>query len=252
MKTLIFACFVLVMAASAFAVKADDSEPIYWGVYHPNPGEIPVGNLTDEYLLTYGTYYHGFANGNKILYLTFDAGYEDGNTVKILDALRERGITAAFFLTGNYMKSNPEMVLKMIDDGHLIGNHSMTHPDIHYLSCADFSLEISMFEDLYKQLTGVSAPLYFRPPSCAFNRANLKTVQAKGYKTMLWSIAYDDWQADQPTRCEAFAKIIPNLHPGAIILLHTTSTTNAAIMGELLDKCLEKGYVFKSLDDLPE
>jgi len=250
MKKYIFAYF-MAFAIFAFTFTAQANEKvIYWGVYHPIPGETPVGNVTDEYLLQYDTYYHGFANGKKVLYLTFDAGYEDGNTEKILDSLKDRGVHAAFFLTGNYIKSNPDIVKRMVNEGHLIGNHSMTHPDIYKISSSNFIADIKKVEDVYRDVIGSEMPKYYRPPSCAFNERNLKDAKAKGYKTFLWSIAYDDWQKKQPSRKVAFEKIIPNLHPGAIILLHTTSTTNASIMSELIDKCHEKGYIFKSLNDL--
>jgi len=233
----------------SFTVQAD-SKVIRWGVYHPNPGEVPVGETTDEYLLQYDAYYHGFANGEKVLYLTFDAGYEDGNTERILDSLRDRGVNAAFFLTGNYIKSNPDMVKRIVSEGHLIGNHTMTHPDTYKLNSVDFYKEIKNVEDVYKEIIGSEMPKYYRPPECAFNENNLKVTKEKGYKTLLWSIAYNDWQKKQPSHKEAFARIIPNLHPGAIILLHTTSQTNAAIMSEIIDKCRDKGYIFKSLDNL--
>jgi len=235
--------------AYTFTVQAN-SKVIHWGIYHPNPSQIPVGNLSDDYLLKYDAYFHGYANCKKILYLTFDAGYEDDNTEKILDILKECGLPAAFFLTGNYIKSNPNIVKRMVNEGHLVCNHTMTHPNTYMLNSADFASELKKAEDVYMDIIGSEMPKYFRPPSCAFNEQNLKDAQVKGYKTILWSIAYDDWQKKQPTHNEAFTKIIPNLHPGAIILLHTTSTTNAAVLSELVDKCHEKGYIFKSLDNL--
>lgn len=242
--TFLFYCLFLF----PFTVQAN-ANVIYWGVYHPTPGEIPVGNVTDDYLLKFDTFYHGFADGEKVLFLTFDAGYEDGNTIKILDVLKERRIPAAFFLTGNYMKDNPEMVKRMVSDGHIIGNHTMTHPDIYKLSPCDFMLELRNAEDIYREITGLEMPRYFRPPSCAFDEASLIAAKEKGYQTILWSLAYDDWQNKQPAHDEAFNRIIPNLHPGAYILLHTTSTTNAAIMADLIIKIQEEGYIFRCLDE---
>jgi peptidoglycan-N-acetylmuramic acid deacetylase len=247
MKKVFFVCFILILMLNNTILHA---KPIYWGVYHANPGQIPVGNSDDAYLNKYGAYYHGHSDGEKVVYLTFDAGYEDGNTVKILDALKERGVKASFFLTGNYMKANPYWVKRIVDEGHAVYNHSMVHPDIYKLSSRDFVRDTKLVEDAYKQIVGKDMPKIYRPPSGAFDEQNLKDLQRMGYRTALWSIAYEDWQKKQPSKKTAFEKIIPHLHPGAIILLHTTSTTNAAIMGELIDKIHAEEYVIKEISTI--
>jgi len=250
MKKYIFLVSIsLLLIAFPLLVQAN-ANVIRWGVCHQKPGEIPDGEAKDELLSKYDAFFHGHANGDKVLYLTFDAGYEDGNTVKILDSLKSRGVYASFFLTGNYMKANPELVKRIVNEGHIVCNHSMTHPEIFNLSSYDFAKDLKNVEDVYREIIGSEIPKYYRPPSGEFNEKNLKDLKAYGYKTILWGIAYADWKKDQALHSEAFKKILPNLHPGAIILLHTTSSTNAAILSELIDKCHEKGYVFKNLDDI--
>jgi len=223
---------------------------INWGVFHEKPGEIPIGEATDEFLGKYEALFHGRSGGEKVLYLTFDAGYEDGNTEKILNTLKERGVPSAIFVTGSYIKRNEGIIKRMVDEGHIVCNHTMTHPDMTRADSAVFSSELKAVENLYKSATGRDMQKYYRPPRGTFNEKNLADAKAMGYKTVLWSIAYKDWQKEQPPHSEAFKRILPNLHPGAIILLHTTSTTNAAVLPELIDKCRESGYEFKSLDHL--
>lgn len=243
-------CIFTLMNTMSIPVNA--SSVIRWGLYQSNPGEIPQGEATTEFLAEYDAYFHGFAEGKRSLFLTFDAGYEDGNTEKILDSLKEMGIPAAFFVTGSYIKHNPDIVKRIVDDGHLVCNHTMTHPDTTQLNSANFSTELKKVEEEYKAIVGSEMPKYYRPPSGVFSQENLRDAKAMGYKTVLWSIAYRDWHKEQPTHKEAFSKTIPKLHPGAIVLLHTTSTTNAAILAEWIEQCHELGYIFRNLDDLPQ
>ena len=178
-----------------------------WGLSFQKEGQRPVGNASPEELSKYDAYYCG-KEGNKTLYLTFDAGYENGYTPEILDVLKKEKVPAAFFVVGTYIEQNPDLIKRMVKEGHIVGNHTM-----------DF--------------------------------ANLEMAQKLGYKTAFWSLAYVDWYVDQqPSREEALSKLMPRTHDGAIILLHSTSKTNAQILRELITKWKEEGYQFKSLEDL--
>jgi peptidoglycan-N-acetylmuramic acid deacetylase len=188
----------------------------------------------------------------KVIYLTFDAGYENGCTAKILDTLKAHNAPAAFFLVGNYMEQNADLVRRMVNDGHIVGNHTMHHYDMSKLSSMEvFSKELTQLEDLFLQVTGKELPKYYRPPQGNYSEENLKMAQQLGYRTVFWSLAYVDWlQDEQPSSGFAFQKLLPRTHDGAIVLLHSTSTTNAQILDSLLSKWEEAGYRFASLEEL--
>ena len=234
------------------AGQASASPIIRWGLSYEKAGETPVGNATAEYLEAFNAYFHGTPqNGEKTLYLTFDAGYENGHTAKILDTLKENNVPAAFFLVGTYLSNNPEIINKMVEEGHIIGNHSMKHADMTKKSAEAFTSELRQFEELYESIIGSPMPKYYRPPEGVFNECNLVAANEMGYKTILWSATYVDWDTKkQPTREYAFEKLLPRLHPGAILLLHSTSATNAEILHDLIAECRKLGYEFKGLEDL--
>ena len=222
-----------------------------WGLSFPQEGQTPVGNATPDYLKQFGAYYVQNTD-DKVLYLTFDAGYEKGNTAPILDALKKHNAPATFFVVGNYISTSPDLVKRMVAEGHTVANHTNHHPDMSKISTKDaFAKELNDLEALYQQTTGQPMKKYYRPPQGKYSESNLKMANEMGYKTFFWSLAYVDWIQDkQPTKEEAFKKLLGRVHPGAIILLHSTSSTNAAILDELLTKYEEMGYTFKSLDDL--
>lgn len=222
-----------------------------WGLSFQQEGSAPVGNATPEYLAKYNAFY-AEETKEKVLYLTFDAGYENGYTAKILDTLKKHDVKAAFFLVGNYIESSPELVKRMVDEGHLVGNHTFTHPDMSGIATKeDFENELNQLEVKFKEVTGKTMKKYYRPPQGKYSESNLKMASDMGYKTIFWSLAYVDWyESDQPTREEAFQKLVPRLHPGAIVLLHSTSKTNGEILDELLTKWEDMGYEFKSLEQL--
>ena len=188
----------------------------------------------------------------KVLYLTFDAGYENGCTAQILDTLKAHNAKAAFFVVGNYLESAPELVQRMADEGHLVGNHTWHHYDMSRIAEEQaFSAELTRVEEKYRELTGQAMKKYYRPPQGVYSEENLRMAQALGYRTVFWSLAYVDWlQDDQPTAEEAFSKLLPRTHPGAIVLLHSTSATNAAILDDLLTRWEEAGYRFGSLEEI--
>ena len=222
-----------------------------WGLSFQKEGEAPVGNASAEYLKQFDSYYVGDAN-QKTIYLTFDCGFENGNTAAILDALKKHDAKACFFVVGNYLETAPDLVQRMVEEGHLVGNHTYHHPDMSKIGdMASFQQEIGAVEEKFRQITGQDMPKYYRPPQGKFNESNLKMAQELGYQTIFWSLAYVDWYTDkQPTHEEAYQKLLPRIHPGAIVLLHVTSQTNGEIMDELLTKWEEQGYTFGTLDQL--
>lgn len=222
-----------------------------WGLKFNAEGSPPIGNAGKDFLKKYNAYYVGKPD-DKCIYLTFDAGYENGNTEKILDTLKSHDIKAAFFLVGNYLEKEPDLVRRMVEEGHIVGNHTYHHPDMSLISDKEsFEKELVSLEDLYREITGQDMPKYYRPPQGKFNEDNLRMADELGYKTIFWSLAYVDWYKDkQPTKEYAFSKLIPRIHPGAVVLLHSTSDTNEQILDELINKWKEEGYTFKTLDDL--
>jgi peptidoglycan-N-acetylmuramic acid deacetylase len=222
-----------------------------WGLNFGEKGEQPRGNKSAEYLAQFGAFYVG-SEEDKVIYLTFDAGYENDLTEGILDTLKEHKAPAAFFLVGTYIRDHPELIKRMVNEGHTVANHTMSHPDMSKISCRDsFHKELAQVEKAYFSVTGQEIPRFYRPPKGIYNEANLKLAKELGYTTVFWSLAYRDWENDnQPTKEQAFAKLIPRVHPGAVILLHNTSKTNAVILDELLTKYKELGYRFECLEHL--
>lgn len=234
--------------SQALAVSSSDGN---WGLSFQQEGKPPVANATADYLKQFNAYY-ARETDEKVLYLTFDAGYENGNTGAILDALKKHQAPATFFLVGNYLETSPDLVKRMVEEGHTVGNHTYHHPDMSKISTKEsFNQELTDLETLYQQVTGHTMKKYYRPPQGKYSESNLKMAQDLGYATFFWSLAYVDWYEDkQPSHEEAFKKLLGRIHPGAIVLLHSTSKTNGEILDELLTKWEEMGYRFASLDEL--
>lgn len=259
-KTLLILLLFLVMyGAGAGAAKIVDvfsssyairNTTENWGLGFGEEGTTPTGNVSAEELKKEDAYYVGDTEKN-VIYLTFDCGYENGNTEKILDALKKHSAAGTFFVVGNFLETAPEIVKRMAEEGHLVGNHTYHHPDMSKIGDAEsFGKEIGDVEKLYQEITGKEMVKLYRPPQGKFNMQNLKMAKELGYHTFFWSLAYVDWyQDDQPTPEEAYAKLLPRIHPGAIVLLHSTSSTNGQILDELLTKWEEMGYMFGSLED---
>ena len=224
-----------------------------WGLSFQTEGEAPVGNASVADLAQYDAYYLGDTS-KKVIYLTFDCGYENGYTEKILDALKKHQAPAAFFVVGNMIETAPDIICRMVEEGHIVGNHTYHHPDMSAISeQAAFQKELDDLAALFQETTGQELPKFYRPPQGKYSEENLKQAQALGYKTILWSLAYVDWYVDdQPTAEQAYAKLLPRIHDGAIVLLHSPSKTNADILDDLLTKWEDMGYTFASLYDLPE
>lgn len=232
-------------------VTTVNAEVTNWGLSFPTPGQPPIGNASSEELEALSARYLGDVS-EPVIYLTFDAGFENGNTPAILDALKKHHAPAAFFLVGNYLETAPDLVRRMVEEGHVVGNHTTSHPDMSKIADLEtFQQELKGVEDLYREVTGEEMLKLYRPPQGKFSLENLKQAQQLGYTTVFWSLAYVDWYTDnQPTKEQAFDKLLPRIHNGAIVLLHSTSSTNAQILDELLTKWEQAGYRFGNLKEL--
>lgn len=222
-----------------------------WGLSFSDENSPPRGNETAENLKKSNAYYIGDTE-KKNIYLTFDAGYENGYTPSILDTLKKHNVKATFFVVGNYITSAPDLVKRMNDEGHTVGNHTYHHPDMSSISEESaFREEICSLEDEYKKVTGCEMIKYYRPPRGKYSEENLEMAKKLGYKTFFWSLAYVDWNQDsQPPHEEAMQKLTSRIHNGAIVLLHSTSSTNAEILDQLLTKWEDMGYKIKPLSEL--
>lgn len=250
--TVLALCAVVIAAAVAIgAARSPVIETGSWGLSFRTEGQAPVGNASQSALSAYDAAYIGNTE-EKVLYLTFDAGYENGCTAQILDVLKAHQVPAAFFLVGSYMERNPELVRRMVQEGHIVGNHTAHHYDMSKIGDkATFQAELQEVERLYQEAVGEPMPKFYRPPQGIYSQKNLTMAKELGYKTVFWSLAYVDWNNDsQPTREQAFSKLLPRIHNGAVILLHSTSRTNAEILDELLTRWEEQGYRFESVEAL--
>lgn len=192
-------------------------------------------------------------SGEKKIYLTFDAGYENGNVERILDILKEKEVPAAFFLLDNIILKNTDLVIRMVDEGHLVCNHTKNHKNLSNSSFDEISRNLKALEMIYEEKCGKAMSKYFRFPEGSYSIEAIKSVQKLGYKTIFWSFAYDDWDNErQPDREKAIKKILDSTHSGAVILFHPTSETNADIMSDLIDAWRDMGYSFGTLDELTE
>ena len=243
--------FAIMVSVGSCVLAGSRIETGSWGLSFRQEGAPPMGNAGRDQLAAYDAAYLGDP-AKKVIYLTFDAGYENGCTEKILDVLKDQNVPAAFFLVGNYLEKNADLVRRMVEEGHTVGNHTMHHYDMSRLSDKEaFTRELTDLEDLFREVTGKELPKYYRPPQGIYSEENLKMAKELGYRTVFWSLAYVDWKNDaQPTKEEAFAKLLPRTHPGAVVLLHSTSRTNAEILEELIGKWKEEGYEFGTMEEL--
>lgn len=243
--------FALIMNSTALSTTA-----VNWYVKknsdHTQPPLDPILKFTENYNCYYVDKNRCDPNSEKVIYLTFDAGYENGNVGKIIDALKKHNAHAAFFILEYLITKETDLVKRMAADGHLVCNHTQKHHDMSkYTDYETFTKELLGLEEVCRQYIGCEMAKYYRPPEGKFSEMNLKFTDDMGYKTIFWSFAYADWDNNkQMSESEAIDKILKNTHNGAIILLHPTSATNAAIMDKLLSAWESEGYRFGSLDEL--
>ena len=222
---------------------------IEWGIKRNDNHEQPdLGSKNKELI----SKYNGIAMGNKeknYIYLTFDAGYEAGYTEKILDTLKANNVQGTFFITAHYVNTAPDLVKRMIDEGHIIGNHTVNHKSMPSLSDEELKKEVMDLHQAIFKKYGYEMK-YIRPPKGEFSERTLSLSEQLGYKSVMWSFAYVDWDENkQPAEIESINKIISNLHNGEVMLLHSTSKTNAGILDEVIKKAREEGFEWRSIDD---
>ncbi len=221
-----------------------------FGLGPRNQQNVPSIGILDDVIEDTNTYYVGDTN-EKDIYLTFDTGYELGYTSDILDTLKDNDVNATFFVTGDFVNRNSSLVRRMAEEGHNVGNHTMTHPDITVLSESELKSEIISLENKYKDITGMDMSPYFRPPRGMLSTTSLKRVNDLGYINVFWSLAFVDWQIDRQQGYEySYNNIMNKIHPGAIILLHTVSCDNKDALGLVIKDLRAQGYRFKNLNDL--
>ncbi|MCI8310009.1 MAG: polysaccharide deacetylase family protein [Clostridia bacterium] len=247
-----FLVMAVVLFQFAFMSKAStelSNTLICWGLRRVENHEQPV---LDSDSLVILNKYNGISMGNKdknYVYLTFDLGYEAGYTSTILDALKENNVKAAFFITGHYLNTQTDLVKRMIEEGHIVGNHTVNHKSLSNLSDEEIKNEVMTLHNALYEKLGYEMT-YFRPPKGEFSERVLDVVTKLNYKTALWSFAYDDWDENKQGREEyGKRKILDNLHNGDVLLLHATSKDNAAILDSTIKETIKMGYEFKSLDD---
>lgn len=222
---------------------------IEWGIKRSNNHIQPDLGKKNEELISK---YNGICMGNKdkpYVYLTFDAGYEAGYTENILKTLKENQVNATFFITGHYLNSQTDLVRKMIDEGHIVGNHTVNHKSMPSLTDDELKLEVMNFHKaIYEKLDYEMK--YIRPPKGEYSQRTLELSNSLGYTTVMWSLAYDDWDEKKQGRQEyGKKKILDNIHNGAVILLHSTSKDNMEILDDVIKQTKNMGYEFKSLNE---
>lgn len=224
--------------------------------FQPKKDGTPAGEPQDilNLINKYSTYYLGDTS-KKVLYLTFDEGYENGYTSKILDILKANNVKAAFFVTTPYVNTNKDLIKRMVAEGHLVCNHSTNHPSMASVAAKDaskFENEFRVLEKAYEDVTGQKMPKYFRPPMGKYSELSLYYTQKLGYKTIFWSFAYNDWDTKKQPSTDYGKKIImERTHNGAIVLLHAVSKTNTEILDSVIKEWKSKGYEIQPLDKLP-
>ena len=249
-KKIVFVSIVLILSIlSPIFISAEN-----WSVIRQKDHKQPNIDSRLGFISNYNSYYidKKVTEDDKVIYLTFDAGYENGNIEKILDIMKCHNVQGAFFVLDNLIIKNTELVKRMNKEGHLVCNHTAKHRDMTKITTIEeFSSELNKLNDIYKEYVGEEMPKYYRPPEGKFNEQNLDFANQLGYKTIFWSFAYADWDNNkQPNEEWAINKIIENTHNGMVILLHPTSATNANILDRLLTAWKNDGYRFGTLDEL--
>ena len=245
-------CVALFTLAPALSTYASEKR---WYVVRNSEHKQPRCDTDLSSIEEYGGYYvdkrYNNASEEKVIYLTFDVGYENGNVAKTLDILKEEGVQASFFILENVINKNPDLVLRMVDEGHNVCNHTSSHKNLTNASKEEFTRELTNLSQKYKELTGRVMTKCFRPPEGTFNTEMLKRASELGYKTVFWSFAYADWDNKaQMSEGAALKKILDNIHNGEIMLLHPTGTTNVKILRDVIRELKSHGYRFATLDQL--
>ncbi|QVK19506.1 delta-lactam-biosynthetic de-N-acetylase [Mycoplasmatota bacterium] len=222
-----------------------------WGMKPGRNGEKPdVGQLYESIISRHNAFYIDKTTSKRI-YLTFDAGYENGYTSQILDVLKKQKVSATFFLVGDYLNKEEELVKRMVKEGHYIGNHTWSHPDLTKLSKEQYAEQLKKFEDRYTEITNKKLMKIMRPPSGTFSEKSLKIADELGYCNIFWSLAYRDWEIDRQHGWKyAYNQVMNRIHPGAIILMHPVSKDNAEALEKIIIDLRKQGYDFVPITSL--
>jgi peptidoglycan-N-acetylmuramic acid deacetylase len=249
-KKIIGLLALLLIPISIVAVALPNSE-MSWGFKKSTDAQpIEMDSKTKEMLAKYDAIYEGDTS-KKTIYFTFDNGYENGYTESILDTLKKHDINATFFLTGHYVDSASDLVKRMVKDGHIIGNHSDKHPNMAKLSEQELVKEWQAFDERLRSVVDIERTYYARPPEGIYNEQVLKVGAENDYRHIFWSIAFKDWERDVRRGSDyAYNELMKQLHPGAIILMHTVNADNAEALPRFIESAIDMGYSFGSLDDL--
>jgi peptidoglycan-N-acetylmuramic acid deacetylase len=242
---------VIILSFVPASAEAVSNKAIHWGFKRSENHKPPsAGKELDQLLAKYDAFYLGNPN-KKEIYLTFDNGYENGYTAKILDVLKEKKVPATFFVTGHYLDTAPDLVKRMVKEGHIVGNHSWHHPDLTQVSNERLRKELESVRKKTEELTGQKGMMYLRPPRGIFSERTMAVARELGYCHVFWSLAFVDWQTNNQKGWKyAYDNIMKQIHPGAVLLLHTVSKDNADALAKAIDDLRKQGYTFKSLDDL--
>ncbi len=249
-SALFLTVFLLLQSVSTGAVG------VSWYCKREKDHKTPAMPSEFNYIRELGGYSHderhtSYEEGEKVIYLTFDAGYENGNVAKILDILKEKDVKGAFFVLGHLIEKDTDLVIRMSNEGHLVCNHTYSHKNMSVCSQNEFEEELIHLEKTYEEKIGKRLSKFYRPPEGRFTKENLMIAQSMGYKTVFWSFAYADWDNQkQPEIESALKKVTENLHNGEIMLLHPTSATNVSILARFIDYAKEEGFRFATLDEL--
>lgn len=221
-----------------------------WGYQKNNQNQLPDFGKYGDIIKNHQAFYADLT-ADKEIYLTFDNGYEQGYTEKVLDILKKTEVPATFFVTGHYVEQEPALVKRMVEDGHIVGNHSYHHPDFTTMSKVEMKKELDMLEAAVAKVSTQKEMTYLRPPRGTFNENTLQWADEFGYVHVFWSLAFKDWETNNQKGWKyAFDQIVTQIHPGAILLLHTVSEDNAEALEKVIIHLKNEGYTFKSLDDL--
>ncbi|MBB6675515.1 delta-lactam-biosynthetic de-N-acetylase [Cohnella nanjingensis] len=253
MKKIVMLLTILAwLSCSAVPAFAQGAEPYHFGFKKSKNGQLP--SIAEEGFMSVVQKHQAIFLGDtakKELYLTFDNGYENGFTADILNLLKEKRVPAAFFVTGHYVQDQPELVKRMAGEGHIVGNHSWSHPDMTQLSAGQIKDELEKVRLAVARVTGRQEMPFVRPPRGIFGDRMLGACRELGYTNVFWSVAYKDWDVKQQKGMDfAYNSVMSQLHPGAVILLHSVSSDNARALGKIIDAARQQGYEFKSLHQM--
>ena len=248
---------VFIAVASCLLIKfpktivvAEELPVLGWGFKRNNNHETPEIGYYQDIIKNLDAFYVGDTTSKKV-YLTFDAGYDNGNLPVILDILKLKNVKATFFVTGDFVNRYTDLLKRMIAEGHIVANHSYHHKNLEKMTCDEMLQDIKSLEEAYKEKTGQELVKVFRPPEGSFTKKHLEVLSENGYKTIFWSIAYADWLVDkQKSKEVAYNAIMNNLHAGAIILMHTVSKTNSEVLPLIIDRIIQDGYEFDLVTNL--